>query len=341
MRVLVVMNFGADPSTPQRGRWVIDQVEALREGGLDVDLFSFRPGKDQYLPATRRIRWQLRETRYDLVHAHYGLAGWCARLAGADPLVVTFHGTDVRHRIVGRMSRSLTRRIDLVAAASRALFEEEDGRPGLPLPEGRSAVLPCGADLSRFQPTDRRLARQKLGLDPDEPFLFFPADPERPEKRADRAREVARIAGAELRSGGGIEPDLMPLWMNAAQAVMITSDYEGFGLACLEALACDVPVISTPVGIAPHALGGLERSLCLAYEPKSWADFASALMEEPDPRVPGRIRAEALSARRMAERVSIAYHDLFEKRRKPGDSKSPVSEGGLVSGGDLRNDGVS
>ena len=137
MRVLVVMNFGADPSTPQRGRWVIDQVEALREGGLDVDLFSFRPGKDQYLPATRRIRRQLRETRYDLVHAHYGLAGWCARLAGADPLVVTFHGTDVRHRIVGRMSRSLTRRIDLVAAASRALFEEEDGRPGLPLPEGR------------------------------------------------------------------------------------------------------------------------------------------------------------------------------------------------------------
>ncbi|HNF84872.1 MAG TPA: glycosyltransferase family 4 protein, partial [Solirubrobacterales bacterium] len=128
MRVLVVMNFGADPATPQRGRWVIDQVEALREGGLEVDLFSFRPGKDQYLPATRKIRRILKETRYDLVHAHYGLAGWCAQLAGAAPLVVTFHGTDVRHRVVGRMSRVLTRRIALVAGASKALFEEEAGR---------------------------------------------------------------------------------------------------------------------------------------------------------------------------------------------------------------------
>ena len=63
MRVLVVMNFGADPAAPQRGRWVIDQVEALREGGLEVDLFSFRPGKDQYLPATRKIRRILKETR--------------------------------------------------------------------------------------------------------------------------------------------------------------------------------------------------------------------------------------------------------------------------------------
>ena len=42
-----------------------------------------------------------------------------------------------------------------------------------------------------------------------------------------------------------------------ANAVLVTSDYEGFGLAAIEALACDVPVLSTPVGIAPYALGGV------------------------------------------------------------------------------------
>ncbi len=335
------MNFGADEATPQRGRWVIDQVKALREGGLDVDLFSFRPGKDQYLPATRRIRRILRETAYDLVHAHYGLAGWCAQLAGADPLVVTFHGTDVRHRVVGRMSRGLTRRIALVAGASRALFEEEAGRPGLPLPEGRSAVLPCGADLTRFDPIDRRAARRRLGLNPETPFLFFPADPERPEKRFDRALEVADRAGAKLLSGGSIEPDRMPLWLNAANAVLVTSEYEGFGLACLEALACDVPVLSTPVGIAPHALRGLERSLCLDFEPETWSDFASALVSDPDPRVEGRPRAEAFSARRMAERVSLAYRDLLEPEPVSDLSNSANSAGGRVSGGDLGNYGVN
>ncbi len=333
------MNFGADPATPQRGRWVVDQVEALREEGLDVDLFSFQPGKDQYLPATRRIRQMLRETRYDLVHAHYGLAGWCAQLAGADPLVVTFHGTDVRHHVVGRMSRALTKRIALVAGASRALFEEEAGRPGLPMPEGRSAVLPCGADLSRFSPSDRAASRSALGLDPEVPFLFFPADPDRPEKRADRARQVASAAGAKLLTGGGIQPDQMPLWMNASNAVLVTSDYEGFGLACLESLACDVPVLSTPVGIAPHALRGLPQSLCLDFDPGTWGDFASGLLSQADPRTDGRSRAEALSARRMADRVALAYRDLLEPERLKGPEVSGKSGGARVSGGDLGNDG--
>lgn len=341
MRVLVVMNFGADPSTPQRGRWVIDQVEALREGGTEVDLFSFRPGKDQYLPATRKIRQLLRHNDYDLVHAHYGLAGWCAQLAGARPLVVTFHGTDVRHRIVGRMSRALTRRIALVAGASRALFEEEAGRPGLPLPAGRSAVLPCGADLSRFGPLDRGEARKQLGLDPETPYLFFPADPTRPEKRFELARQVADRTGAELLTGGGIDPEAMPLWMNSANAVLVTSEYEGFGLACLEALACDVPVLSTPVGIAPHALRGLDRTLCLEFDPETWSDFASGLLAERNPRVPGRPRAEALSARRLADRVALAYRDLLAAGPEVALSNSANCIGASVSAIDLRNDEVS
>ena len=341
MRVLVVMNFEADAATPQRGRWVIDQVEALRESGLDVDLFSFRPGKDQYLPATREIHRLLKKSSYDLVHAHYGLAGWCARLAGADPLVVTFHGTDVRHRIVGRMSRALTRRIALVAGASKALFHEEAGRPGLPMPEGRTAVLPCGADLSRFEPIDRGIARRHLGLDPETPFLFFPANPERPEKRFDRARELAERSRAELLTGGGIEPAEMPYWMNAANGVLVTSDYEGFGLACLESLACDVPVISTPVGIAPHALRGLRQSLCLPFDVEGWSDAASRLISDPDPRTDGRPRAEALSARRMADRVALAYRDLLGGGPESALSNSANSGGARVSGHDLGNDGVS
>ena len=42
--------------------------------------------------------------------------------------------------------------------------------------------------------------------------------------------------------------------MNAANAVLVPSEREGFGLAVLEALACDVPVLATPVGIHREAL---------------------------------------------------------------------------------------
>jgi glycosyltransferase involved in cell wall biosynthesis len=312
VRVLVVTNFMPDAAAPQRGRWVRDQVDEVRRRGVEVDLFEFARGRGEYLPATRRLRSLLRRERFDLVHAHYGLAGWVARLAGAKPLVVTFHGTDVRHHLVGHLSRRLAWRLDLVAGVSRALFEAEDGRPGLPAVPG-SAVLPCGPDLDRFEPIPRERARRELGLDPGGRYLFFPANPARPEKRHDRAAEVAVACGADLLTGGSIEPEQMPLWLNAANAVLVTSDYEGFGMAAVEALACEVPVLSTDVGVAPYTLGGIDGCLCAPFDAEAWAAVAHRHLEAPDPRVAGAARAATLSAAAMAERVIEAYRAVIDE----------------------------
>ena len=310
MRVLVVTNFVPDASAPQRGRWVRDQVEEIRRRGVEVEMFSFPPGSSRYIPATLRLRKLLRRERFDLVHVHYGLTAWCGLLAGARPLVVTFPGTDVRHPVVGPMSRRLARRVDLVAGVSRALFAPEAGRPGLPRVPG-SAVLPCGPDLERFRPLPRAEARRALGLDPHGRYLLFPANPGRAAKRYDRAVEVAAATDAELLSGGAIQPDRMPLWVNAANAVLVTSDYEGFGLVCVEALACDVPVLSTPVGVAPFALGGIAGTLCAPFDVGTWADAASPHLDAADPRIEGAARAASLSAARMAERTIEAYGDVL------------------------------
>jgi teichuronic acid biosynthesis glycosyltransferase TuaC len=309
VRVLVVTNFEPDDSAPQRGRWVRDQIDEVRRRGVEVDVFSFPPGSREYVPATRRLRALLRRERFDLVHAHYGLAGWCARLAGASPLIVTFHGTDVRHGLVGPLSRRLAWRVDLVAAVSRRLFAPENQRPGLPAVPG-SAVLPCGPDLDRFGPMPRARARESLGLDPAARYLLFPANPARPEKRHDRAAELASACGAELLTGGSIEPEQMPLWLNAANAVLVTSDYEGFGMAAVEALACEVPVLSTPVGIAPYALAGVEGCLCAPFDIAIWSAATAIHLAAADPRVAGTSRAASLSAGRMAERVIAVYRDV-------------------------------
>ncbi len=313
MRVLVVTNLVPDENAPQRGRWVRDQVAEIRARGIEVEEFGFLRGRSHYLPATRSLRALLRKERFDLVHAHYGLAGWVARLAGARPLLVTFHGTDVRHHIVGPLSRRLAWRADLVAGVSRALFFEEDGRPGLPAVPG-AAVLPCGPELGRFARAPRAEARAALDLDPAGRYLLFPADPARPEKRHDRAAELATATGAELLTGGSIEPEEMATWMNAANAVLVTSDYEGFGMAAIEALACDVPVLSTPVGVAPYLLAGIDGCLCAPFDPDIWATAARPHLAATDPRVAGAARAATLAAGPMAERVIEVYRHMTGRR---------------------------
>src|ERR1700709_2263011 len=132
MRVLVVTNLVPDQATPQRGRWVRDQVAEIRARGIEGEEFGFPRGRSHYLPATRRLRALLRAERFDLVHAHYGLAGWVARLAGARPLLVTFHGTDVRPPVLRPLSRRLTWRPP-----------PAPGRSPAPSSRGRPAAPPC------------------------------------------------------------------------------------------------------------------------------------------------------------------------------------------------------
>lgn len=312
MRVLVVTNFEPDAEAPHRGRWVVDQVEALGKLGVDVELMTFPPGRGNYLPAAREIRRRLDRQRFDLVHAHYGLVGMSAWLAGAKPLVVTFHGTDVRHPQVGRISRFLAGRVALAAPASKALFEVEGGRRGLGRSGARVAVLPCGPDLSRFEPLPMDAARAELDLSPEGRYLLFPADPSRPEKRAGLARALANRVDATLLEGGRIEPERMPMWMSAADAVLVTSLYEGFGLASLEALACQRPVLTTPVGVAPAATAGLEGVLCEEFDLDRWATFLGPVLDEGGREVPGaRLAASRFDAERMAERVLVAYREVL------------------------------
>lgn len=322
MRALVVTNLYPSPERPRLGRFVADQVEATRAQGVEVELFTFPLGAKQYLPASRRLRRFLSGRSFDVVHAHYGLCGWVAALAGARPLVVTFHGTDVRHRVVGAGSRRLAGRLDLVAGASRSTFEVEGGRPGLPKRRVPTAVLPCGVDLGRFRPIPRAEARQRLGLDPDGRYLLFPASPERPVKRHDRAAEVAAAAGAELLVTREVAPEEMPLWVNAAAAVLVTSESEGFGLAALEALACGVPVLSTPVGIAPLAAGSVPGCLVAGFDAGAWAAVAKGHLDAADPRVDGGPIPAAFSAERMAERVVEAYRVMAAKSEDPAPQRA-------------------
>jgi len=303
LRALVVSNMYPSPERPALGVFVRDQVEALqRIPDLEVERFTFAPGGLAYVRAARALRRAMRDKRFDVVHAHFGLTAWTALAAPGRARLVTLHGRDVYHPVSGRVTRAALPFMTVTAVASAALGRAL-GRPEV-------VILPMGIDLERFRPIPRAEARVALDLDPAGRYLLFPFDPARADKRADRARSLAQATGAELLILGGVDPARVPLFMNAVNAVVVPSDREGFGMASLEALACDVPVLATPVGIHPLALRGIDGCLCAPFDVEAFRAAAAPHLVADDPRVQGRARASLFSADRMAGRVAAAWRGL-------------------------------
>src|SRR5215217_7049920 len=257
-------------AAPQRGIFVRDQVEALRRrADVEVEVFAFPPGPPALLRAVAGIRRRTRGARFDVVHAHFGLAALPALAALRGPVVVTLHGNDLFVRRSALVTRAALPLTALPAAVSRAFG----------------------------------------------PYLLFPHDPARPLKRFDRAREAA--GDVPLLRLGAVAPDEVPYWINAANAVLVPSQDEGFGLSVIEALACGVPAFGTPVGIHPVALHGIEGAFCEEWDAGRWRAALKPVVEAPDPRVDGRARAELFSADRMADRVFEAWREVAAQERLP------------------------
>jgi teichuronic acid biosynthesis glycosyltransferase TuaC len=309
MRVLVVTNMYPTRERPALGPFVRDQVAALRRrADLEVELYAFGPGPRALVRATAGLRRRYRGRRFDVVHAHFGLTAWPAVLARLGPVAVTLHGNDLLVRRSYLATRAVLPFTALTIAVSR---EFSANLPGAGTTR-RVAVLPVGIDLERFRPIPRDEARARLGLDPAGPYLLFPHDPSRPLKRYDRA--VAAAGDVPLLTLGGVAPDEVPYWVNAANAVLVPSEKEAFGLSALEALACDVPAFATPVGIHPVALGGIDGAYCEPWDRDSWRAALRPHLQAPDPRVAGRERARLFSADAMADRLVVAWRDLLDER---------------------------
>jgi glycosyltransferase involved in cell wall biosynthesis len=136
----------------------------------------------------------------------------------------------------------------------------------------------------------------------------LPADPARPEKQYELAQAVA--GEVPLLVLKGVDPSEVPLGVNAVNAVLVTSERETFGPAVLEALACDVPVLATPVGIAPDVIARVEGSYCAAHvvldelnplRPANRARAASSITSETS-RLPPRRCGRRAPARQTAAR---------------------------------------
>lgn len=329
MKILLATNMYPTEDRPVYGDFVRTQVESLRRAGAEIEVVFIdgRLSDAEYLRGIWRIR-ALAGPPFDLVHAHYGLTGFVAACQNRLPLVVTYHGDDLFGTPirVGRLTLKsrIARRLGLWAArrAAAIVVQSQEMLRVLPKPErGKARVLPMGIDLERFRPLPREECCARLGLDPARRRILFLADPDRPVKRFALAAAAAgivahRFPDADLHVVTGRPPEEIPLHLNASDVLIVTSIHEGSPNVVREALACDIPVVSVPVGDVAERIGNVPGCHLVPPQVEALAAALEEVLAIPR-RIPGRAAVEALSLPRIAGELLALYAEVAAAGARP------------------------
>jgi len=235
LRVLAVTPL---PSSRASMVHVTRQVASLEAAGVACQTFSVasRTSPRIVLREWRRLRREIRAFQPHIVHAHYGtLTAFLAVLSAAVPMIITYRGSDLNpNRSRGWLRETVGTLLSQVAAlrAVRIICVSNQLKGKLWWRRDRVSVIPNGVDTTLFYPRDLREARRELGWGESERVVLFNAgDPIC--KRLDLA--LAAVQFAESLCGrirfvvldGNVHPDLIPSMMNAADCLLLTSDWEG------------------------------------------------------------------------------------------------------------------
>lgn len=294
-------------TTNAEATYLCNQIESLADRGIESDVVEV-PGGDRadgrrvvdYLRLGRIVRDRLSDS-HDLVHANFGLTIPGALAQRRVPVIATFVGSDLMGPL-GPFSAHLSRWCDQVVVVNEAMCE---------LVPGDAHCIPHGIDLETFRPTDTAIARSAVGWPQDQYCVLFPYSTDRPVKNYPLAKRVVgqvaeRLDGdVELRTITGLEYERIPDYMNAADALLLTSRREGSPSTVKEALACNTPVVATPVGDVPQRVSGLRCSTTGASVEALVDGLCRALTTTECSN--GRDAVRDASLDRMGERIERVY----------------------------------
>lgn len=336
MRILAVTTRLPTPTQPNRMAPVARQIESLRAIGVQVDVLELTGiSKLKYLRAVPPLYVRARSA--DLIHAHFGYCGWLARMQLSKPVVVSFMGEDLLgtpdaegrptafSRLVVQVDRCLARVVDAVIVKSAEMAQV--------VAPARAHVVPNGVDLRVFRPMDRHEARERLGWSESKRYVLFPSSPNIPRKGFHLAKDAVRMASQrlgealELTALTGIAHDQVPLHMNACEVMVMTSVHEGSPNAVKEAMACNLPVVSVPVGDVPELLGGLGGYTVCPRDAHALAEALVSTLSAGSQQVNGReaLKQKRLDLESVARRLSQIYADVLA-RQESQPSSAPVGD---------------
>lgn len=261
MKVLHVTNLYPHKEAPTYGIFVKEQIDSLKDEDLQDVFFinAKRSGLMEYYRATSELKKMVK--KYDIIHCHHQFS--------TIPVYFSFPKANIITAILGDIKkRSLINKLFYFFAkivSKKIILKNE-----VPDVHGKYIRLPNGVNLNFFKEEDPLLAKRKLGLREDQIHVLFVSNGalSNPIKRHDKFITIVEAlnestTGKHMFSPlylSNIKREYVASYYHAADFMIMTSDHEGSPNAIKEAMACNLPIVSTPVGDVPTLLEGVSNS---------------------------------------------------------------------------------
>ena len=333
-------------SLPTRLTQLNERVRFHEVEMMSYPLFEHQP----YTLALATKMANVAETEnLDLLHVHYAIPHSISAILAREslkphrtlPVITTLHGTDITLVGADRSYLPITRygiaQSDGVTAVSHYLKQATSEAFRF----DHIAVIPnfiCADDYRR-----KPLSELRNRMSPDDVPLLVHVSNFRPVKRPiDCVEILARVLARGVKTrlvmvGDGSErgqtehrarclgvedhcvfvgkqPRIID-YLSIADVLLLPSEQESFGLAALEAMACEVPVIASRVGGLPEVVTDGETG-CLSEvgDLDKMSDDAARLLTNPEMRREMGVRArESAIARYSTDLVIPQYIEFYER----------------------------
>lgn len=316
MRVLHVTVNYPTREYPIFGIFVKEQVESLQKLGVDCEVFycnGQNKGFKKHITYVPRLWWKVLTGHYDVIHCHHVLSAIILCMTGwpfFKKCIVSYQSKPEYE-----WGYKVFRVMRVLFSAVIVKFE-----PGQ-LAHRKIHYLPNGCNQDLFRPLNKNQCKKELGLDINKRYLLFMDSSKKPRevKRVDRFNDVVDILLQNYQHKyleriilRNTPREQTPLYMNACELYMMTSDIEGSPNSVKECMCCNIPVVSTPVGNVKEMIGDIPGAyVSESFEPCELAELCDKVLNNTDP-FDGRDRflAKGYGIATVAEKLRRLYEKV-------------------------------
>ena len=311
MRVLFVCggnsNYGIVPFIKRQGESIIKE-------GVNLEFYTIKGnGIKGYLKNVKPLAKHIKNNEYDIIHAHYGLVGLvCGLTFSGKPIVLSIMGSDAYGRFNTNGGRIFSSYFEMLLTQIALLFtssiivKSKNIFDVIPYKK-KTQILGNGVDFQLFKPSTLDLAKNNVLC------LSDPKDSRKNFKLVQEAILLLNNKNISLINPYPIKPDDFPKYLNEASVFVLSSYNEGSPNVVKEAMACNIPIVSTNVGDVEEVIGKTEGCYLVSFTPEDVASKIDRALQL-NKRTTGRDDIKHLDSRIVAKKMIIIYKGILSKQ---------------------------